>query len=179
VVLVLALWVRRDLPRLRWTFISVCFVYILGILITAALPSYGPFFFERERFAWLAGTPVAEAQRNLAMSLLYSQQMAATGKPIATEAFLGVAAFPSLHVGHMVILMVVAWRTFRPFALFVGGIAALTTLATVAFGWHYLVDAVGGAALAVGVTLALRPLIFGRGGGEKAGAANNARHRSP
>lgn len=162
VVLVALLWVRGDRARLRWTFVSVCFVYVLGILTTAAYPSYGPFFFERERFAWLAETPVGMAQRGLAGSLVASTRTVAEGGALVAQPFSGVAAFPSLHVAHMVILMVIAWRPWRLFALFVGVIALLTTIATVAFGWHYLVDAVGGAVLAAAVTLALEPFAFDR-----------------
>ena len=162
VVLVALFWVRGDRARLRWTFVSVCFVYLLGILMTAAYPSYGPFFFERERFAWLAETPVGLAQRGLAGTLVASTRTVAEGGALVAQPFSGVAAFPSLHVAHMVILMVIAWRPWRLFALFVGVIALLTTIATVAFGWHYLVDAVGGAALAAVVTLALEPFAFDR-----------------
>jgi hypothetical protein len=171
VVLLLLLHVRGDRPRLRWLFGSVCLLYLLGILATAAYPSYGPFFFDRERFAWLAETAMGGAQRNLGLALALSQQRAAAGEPILAQAFLGIAAFPSLHVAHMALLAVIGWRPWRAFALFVAAVGALTTVATVAFGWHYLVDAVGGAALAVAVPLALKPLVFGREAGRRPGAA--------
>ena len=164
VLLVILLYLRQDRAGLRWAFLSVCFVYLLGILGAAALPSYGPFFFEPQRFGWLEGTLTGTVQRNLTYHLFLCLELVRNGRSVEILPFGGVAAFPSLHIAHMVVLMVVAWRGFRWFSWVMAVVATLTTLATVAFGWHYLVDAVGGAALAVGVTLGLRRLIYGRRG---------------
>jgi membrane-associated phospholipid phosphatase len=67
-------------------------------------------------------------------------------------AFLGIAAFPSLHLGHMIILLVVALHTWRPFAYFMAAVTLLTFVSTIGFGWHYGIDAVGGILLALGMT---------------------------
>jgi hypothetical protein len=177
VVLLVLFWIRHDRARMRWLFASVCLVYLLGILVTAAYPSFGPFFFERERFAWLEGSLTAQAQSHLGGHLVENLQRFQSGRPLLSAAFLGVAAFPSLHVAHMVILVVIAWRPARLFALWVLLMTLLTTLATVAFGWHYFVDALGGAALAVAVPLGLRRIIkldpAGHARGHRASDAGN------
>lgn len=148
VVLIFAFYLRRDTFKIRWTFISICYLYILGVLWTAAYPSYGPCFLEPARFAWLEGTRIGGAQAFLKQFYLYSQNAVEKGGTFQARAFAGIAAFPSLHVGHMVALLVVAARGWRPYAWLMGAMTALTFVATLAFGWHYAVDAVGGALLA-------------------------------
>jgi len=151
-VLVFLLYMRRDQFAIRWTIISVCFTYLLGILLTVAHPSYGPFFVDPERWRWLAGTDIGTTQNWLAAMNDHNAIMLSAGYRVEAVAFAGIAAFPSLHVGHMFVMLVVALRTFKPYAVWMFGVASLTFLATIGFGWHYAVDAIGGAALAAGVT---------------------------
>jgi hypothetical protein len=155
VVLLFLVYVRQDRFMIRWMFISVSSVYISAILITVVLPSYGPFHLEAGRFAWLFGTEIGDVQQKLEKFVEYSHWALSVGQPVRAFAFLGIAAFPSLHIGHMVILMVIALRVWRCYAGFMASMVALTFVATVAFGWHYAVDAIGGAVLAVAVTHAL------------------------
>ncbi len=152
VALVFVLYLRRDLFAFRWLIISVCVVYIVSVLVTVAYPSYGPCFLEAERFEWLRDTSVGHAQRGLAGFYRHSVQAVAAGQDVRAQAFVGIAAFPSLHVGHMVILLVVALRTVPIFALWMAWIAIATSIATVGFGWHYAVDAIGGIVIAAGIT---------------------------
>lgn len=151
-VLVFLLYIRRDQFAMRWTIMSVCFTYLLGILLTVAHPSYGPFAIEPERWRWLQGSDIGATQNWLIALREHNGMMLAAGYRVEAVAFAGIAAFPSLHVGHMFVMLVVALRTFRPYALWMLGVAALTFIATIGFGWHYGVDAIGGALLAAGVT---------------------------
>jgi membrane-associated phospholipid phosphatase len=69
-----------------------------------------------------------------------------------------VAAFPSLHMSHVLILM---WyvRSSRIGLTVMGLFSALTALSCVYFGWHYMVDLIAGvgvAVLAVAVTALFR-----------------------
>ena len=59
----------------------------------------------------------------------------------------------------MVILLVVALRTVPIYALWMTWIAMGTSIATVGFGWHYAIDAVGGIVLAAGITEGLYRLM--------------------
>ena len=151
-LLVLLLYVRRDLFALRWTFISVCFVYLIAIVTTAAYPSYGPCFLEPERFAFLKGSAIEMTQKNLGRWHDLQVNRVNAGHEVVSPAFSGIAAFPSLHVGHMVIMLMIALRTAPLYAAWMGVLTLLTFIATIGFGWHYAVDAVGGILLAVGLT---------------------------
>jgi hypothetical protein len=151
-VLIFLLYMRRDRFAMRWTIMSVCFTYLLGILLTVAHPSYGPCFTDPDSWRWLAGTDVGTTQNWLAAMRDHNQIMLSAGYRVEAVAFAGIAAFPSLHVGHMFVMLVVALRTFKPYAVWMLGVASLTFIATIGFGWHYAVDAIGGAALAAGVT---------------------------
>jgi hypothetical protein len=153
-VLVLLVHLRRDTFSLRWLMASVCFVYLLAILVTAMYPSLGPCFLEPERFTYTRGA-VSLSQHTLARGYMDALDAVASGRHIRTMPFYGVAAFPSLHVGHMIIMLVVALRVWRPYAWFMVVVAFLTFLATIGFGWHYVCDAPGGLAIAWGVTYLL------------------------
>jgi hypothetical protein len=157
-VLVFLVHLRRDTFSLRWLMTSVCFVYLLAILVTVLYPSFGPCFLEPERFTHTRGA-VSMSQHMLARAYMDAVEAVEAGRHIRAMPFLGIAAFPSLHVGHMIIMLVVALKVWRPYAWFMAVIALLTFIATLGFGWHYACDAVGGLALAWGVTYLLGRLM--------------------
>lgn len=159
VVLVCVFYFRRDTFAIRWTFLSASFVYIFGILITVAFPSVGPVFVDPHRFTWLKGTQVGEAQAFLAAYFNGSMDAFSHGKEPIARAFAGIAAFPSLHVAHMVIILWIALRTVPVYAGWMAWVTATTTLATIGFGWHWVVDAPGGALLGILVTEGLYRLM--------------------
>lgn len=153
--MVVLLWVgylRRDTVALRWIFAATCLTYITAILITVGYPSMGPFFMEPDRFRWVNDTGVGGAQRFL--KKVYNQNLAAlqAGERIGGRSFAGIAAFPSLHIGHMVVMGWAAIRLMPLYAVWMLGVTIVTFFATVAFGWHYAVDAIGGAILAIACT---------------------------
>ncbi|HEX2880385.1 MAG TPA: phosphatase PAP2 family protein, partial [Polyangiaceae bacterium] len=152
VVLAFIFYVRRDRFSLRWLFASVTLVYILGVLITMLYPSYGPCFLEPGRFSWIRETTVGRTQANLAQFYDLSVKTVNAEGAFRAAAFMGIAAFPSLHVAHMVILVMIAWRTFPLYSVWMLWMTIATTIATIGFGWHYIVDALGGIVLAVLVT---------------------------
>jgi membrane-associated phospholipid phosphatase len=125
---------------------------MLGVLMTMLYPSYGPCFLEPGRFSWIRETVVGRTQANLAQFYDLSVQTVNGGSPFRAAAFMGIAAFPSLHVAHMVILVMIAWRTFPLYSVWMVWMTIATTIATIGFGWHYIADALGGLVLAVLVT---------------------------
>ncbi len=149
VVLAVILYLRRDAFSLRWLFASAAVTYTVGILISAALPSLGPVFLEPGRFDWAAGTRVGKAQAFLALHFNDALNALRQGAPPNTVPFAGIAAFPSLHVGHMVVVLWVALRTVPIYAFWMAIVTVATTFATIGFGWHWVVDAPGGALVAV------------------------------
>jgi hypothetical protein len=150
VLLVLLLYLRHDRLGLRWLFQAVAYTYILGVLITLAYPTLGPCFVRREDYEWIQQSMgmLADTQRNLWRYFSYVVQAGRADMDVTGQVFMGIAAFPSLHVGHMALLSFVAWKRYRVYTPVVVLMAALTFVATMAFGWHYAVDAIGGIALA-------------------------------
>jgi len=149
VLLIFLAYVRRDPVVLRWIFGATCLTYIVAILITAGYPSLGPFYLEGERLDWVNQSGVGGAQRFLTKYYNANLAKLQAGELTPSRAFAGIAAFPSLHVGHMVVMGWIAMRVFPLYALWMLGVTSVTFLATVAFGWHYAVDAIGGALVAI------------------------------
>lgn len=152
VVLLWVAYIRREGRVLRWIFTATALTYIVAILVTAAYPSYGPFFLEPDRLEWVNETGVGGAQRSLKRFYYASLPALEGGTHLKAKAFMGIAAFPSLHVGHMVVMGIIALRVVPIYALWMFGVTMVTWIATVAFGWHYWVDAIGGAMVAVACT---------------------------
>jgi len=91
---------------------------------------------------------VGSVQQNLWRYFSYIVQAGRANMEIRGQVFMGIAAFPSLHVGHMAILTIVALRRYPIYSPLAAVMTSLTFVGTMAFGWHYAVDAFGGIALA-------------------------------
>ncbi len=74
-------------------------------------------------------------------------------------------AFPSAHVSGAVVMSLVAWRHQRRLAYLLVPYAASVMLATVYGRFHYVLDTIAGAALAIAVVAGYR-YVFGDGPGE-------------
>ena len=74
-------------------------------------------------------------------------------------------AFPSAHVSGAVVVSLVAWRHQRRLAYVLVPITGSVMIATVYGRFHYVLDTLAGAALAIGVVAGYRYL-FGVGPGE-------------
>ncbi|MFJ6000791.1 phosphatase PAP2 family protein [Arthrobacter sp. NPDC092385] len=144
----------RQVSHGAWYVSALSFNWILGAASYYVLPSLGPVFVERKHFTDLPDTAVTE----LADSL-YRNRVRVLDDPHATESVHGIAAFASLHVSVVVTAALVAHLIRVPLVLRVllWAYVLLTALATIYFGWHYLVDVMAGAALgALATWLALR-----------------------
>jgi hypothetical protein len=155
VALIFLFYLRRDTFYLRWTFIAVCVTYLVAVFIALLVPSYGPCFLS-SRFEWLRSYQVGKVQNWLAQIQYAVVNASRAGRELPEVAFAGISAFPSMHVGHMVILGVIGLFSFRWFAALMFTVCTGTFIATIGFGWHYVVDAFAGAGIAIGVTLYLR-----------------------
>lgn len=151
--LALALVWKGD-PGLGMSYVNaLCVNWLLGSACYLLLPSLGPVYTDPTAYNDLAPTGVTALQR-----LLWDDRTAVLADPTGPVMY-GIGAFASLHVSilftaalfaHRVGLgrrvRVVAWVWF-----------ALTTVATVYFGWHYVLDDVAGLAIGwVAVEAALR-----------------------
>jgi membrane-associated phospholipid phosphatase len=136
-----------QLTRGAWYVTALCWNWILGILTYYAVPSLGPVYVRPSVFTDLPHTAVADLQNSL-----HANRLEALPDPHATEAMQGIAAFVSLHVSIVFTAALIAHRTgaSRLVRIAMWTYLLLTAVATVYFGWHYLLDVPAG--LAVGAT---------------------------
>ena len=124
--------------------LSIC--WILGALSYYTIPALGPVFAEPQLFATLPETGVSQLQETL---LAHRREVMAD--PNATTAVQSIAAFASLHTGVLVAAALVAqrWRAHAAVRYGLWGMLGFTVLATVYFGWHYIVDDIAGVIIGV------------------------------
>ena len=88
---------------------------------------------------------------------MWQARLDVLSNPWDTVAVQTIAAFASLHVGIMVTMCLMAHLLRMPTALRVAGwiFLALTVVGTIYLGWHFVMDAFGGAVVgAAGVWIA-------------------------
>jgi len=137
---------RAGAPAARRLAAALGLAYAAGSLVYLALPSLGPAFAFRPRFAHLAGTAGFAVQESMLAAMLRLLREPAA----VTVPFFGIAAFPSLHLATTALGVLAAWRWARPLVplLVVWNLAIAWS--ALYFGWHYAVDFYPGIALAGG-----------------------------
>ena len=124
--------------------VSAMWVWVLGVGAYYLIPSLGPFSSAPEDFAGLPHTSTQETQERYLL-----QRAHLLADPQAHDATAQVAAFASLHVA-MILMIVLMTRYYglrrvtQAMTVYLAG----TVLATVYLGWHFVVDLVGGCAIA-------------------------------
>ena len=123
---------------------SLTWVWMLGVASYYLVPSLGPFHAAPAHFTDLPATAIQHNQAGLITSR--ARLLADRG---AGGAFASVSAFASLHVAVSATLLLMARyfglrRTAWALVAFLGG----TLLATVYWGWHFVLDDVAGLAIA-------------------------------
>ena len=144
--LAVALVWSRNRRASEWYVTAVALDWVLGAVTYLALPALGPIYADPEGYDDLPDTHVS-----LLQDTLQDERHQVLVNPFTADSVQMVAAFISLHVAICATLCVFAvlldmrrvWRV----AAFV--YLALTSVSTIYFGWHYLVDLLGGAALGV------------------------------
>jgi hypothetical protein len=119
------------------------------------LPSIGPFHADPATFAGLPHTAVTDMQNEL-----LAKRTLFLADPGESGAAQSIGAFASLHTS-LLLTAAIAGHLLgvpRPVRAGVWAVAVLTMIATVYFGWHYLLDDVAGAVIAVLALVAARAL---------------------
>jgi len=108
------------------------------------LPTLGPIYWTPGQFADLPDTWVTGMQDSM-----MADRFEVIANPYATTAVQTIAAFASLHVAILMSACVVAHLARLPAVVrwSMWAFLAITVVSTVYLGWHYLVDAVGGAVI--------------------------------
>ncbi len=118
--------------------------WLMGAASYYLLPSLGPVFAKPELFVDLPETGVSALQRSL-----LETRVEVLADPAVAGAIQGIAGFASLHVSIVLTGALVARRLglHRAIRAAMWVFFVLTVVATVYFGWHYLVDDVAGIAM--------------------------------
>jgi hypothetical protein len=135
---------------------SAMWVWILGVGAYYLIPSLGPFSHSPQEFAGLAHTMTQETQARY-----LAQRARLLADPQAPDATAQIAAFASLHVAVVLMILLMAryyrlQRTTQAMTVYLAG----TVLATVYLGWHFAVDLAGGFAIAYAAVLLGRLTIY-------------------
>lgn len=144
VSLVVALVWSRDVQAGAWYVTAVAVDWVLGVATYFAVPTLGPIYARPELFTGIDRTDVTGLQQTM-----MQERHEVLVNPFTTDAVQTIAAFASLHVGICVTMCVMAelLRLHRGVRIFLWVFLALTVPATIYLGWHYFVDAIGGAIL--------------------------------
>ncbi|MEA2178280.1 MAG: hypothetical protein QOG77_1577 [Solirubrobacteraceae bacterium] len=133
----------NPLPGLWWV-LTLGVNWTLGTLSYYVLPTMGPFYLAPELFSALPETGVSRLQ-----NALWVERLQVLADPTATNAVQSIAGFASLHASitfsAALIATLLGLHRILRIALWV--MFGLTMLATVYFGWHYVLDDVAGLAI--------------------------------
>ena len=131
----------RDLRRGYFWVTALCVNWVLGALSYYVLPSLGPVYVRPDRFADLPFTEVTRLQ-----DTLMAHRLEVLASPTATQNVHGIAAFASLYVAIVFSAALVAHvvGAHRVLRWFLWAFFGVTVVATIYFGWHYVIDDVAG-----------------------------------
>lgn len=151
-VLAMLSWVylSPDLPARRNFAFACSFLWLVGVWIYFAVPALGPCYASPDAFAGLAEEMPRAAAGQQALWSNYANLLEGRRDGILRQfkPYLGIAAFPSLHVGaHWLFALWARRHARRLFVLFALA-TLLTFLGSLATGWHYAVDGYAGMLLA-------------------------------
>ena len=129
--------------------------WALGAASYLLLPARGPIYASPSVFSDLPATDVTHLQ-----DVLLRQRFEFLSDPMAAGAHQGIAAFGSLHTSIIFTAAIAAYMLGLGRRLQIGlwVFFALTTTATVYFGWHYVVDDLAGVVIAVAALALARAL---------------------
>jgi hypothetical protein len=139
---------RGNVQGLRIAFAAAGITYLTCIFISTLVPSYGPWALTPDDYGFIRSERVKQAQGVLGWWYRTNAESFAAGTGVNGAAFKGIAAFPSLHVGHMALVAFLSNREFPILTVACLVSMVLTFIATLAFGWHWAIDAPAGIAVA-------------------------------
>lgn len=142
----------RNLAIGAWYATTLCLNWVLGTVSYYILPALGPAFARPGLYDDLTTTGVSDLQQSL-----ISTRLDFLADPAGSGEIQGVAAFASLHVSitFAAALLMVRTRQKPLLQVLTWVFFGFTVVATLYFGWHYIVDDIAGmgigwAAVAVG-----------------------------
>ena len=140
------------IPSVRRAYVFLCaatYAWILGTISYYILPSLGPYATAPWEFAGLRATKITETQAEY-----LTERAHFLANSAASDAFVSLGAFASLHVGFSTLVFLMARyyglkRVSRVMAVYL----TLVVISTIYFGWHYVSDDIAGMLLAATAVL--------------------------
>jgi hypothetical protein len=149
----LAVWLvwSRNIGFGYWFAASQCVAWTLGTASYYALPTIGPGFYHPWLYQTINDTNAGRLMNSLANSRVWAINTSAPSLMDITSFLSGVAGFASLHIAItlLVALMIQYTTTLRWLKIVFWINAAITAVATLYFGWHYVADDIAGVAIAL------------------------------
>jgi membrane-associated phospholipid phosphatase len=134
-------------------------LWILGVAAYYLIPTIGPFWSAPDEFAGLDRTGVTSAQEHYLVERAHLLQ-----HPEAGDAFSSLSAFASLHTAFTFLILLGAYvYRLRVLSAVLAVYFAGVVVATIYFGWHFVVDDVAGVAMAALALLLGRLVVYPRG----------------
>ena len=127
---------------------------LIGSLAATLLSSAGPVYFERVTGLADPYAPLMEHIRSLEgipgfrLASMQDWLWSNYANEI-TEAFTGISAMPSMHIGSVTLMALVAWRTHRYLGILLTVFASIIMLGSVHLAWHYAIDGYVAALVAI------------------------------
>lgn len=134
----------RNMAIGAWFVTAISLNWVMGAVSYYAFPALGPIYYQQQYYNALPETGTGDLQ-----AALWDNRLEFLADPIAAEVIHGVAAFASLHCSVTFAMALFAHKTASNVVLrwaawiFFGA----TFVATVYFGWHYLIDSIVGVAI--------------------------------
>lgn len=146
VAILIYIFILQRNTRLREEFLlGFVLCWLVGIVLVYMIPTLGPCFTESRFLNELPQTGVQEMQMKL---IKQRESVFRTGRGVYL-----ISGFPSLHVAITVYGTMLLWKLSRILSVISFFIVLLTIVTTLYFGWHYLVDDIAGALIAVAVAV--------------------------
>ena len=165
----------RDLAVGAWYATALSLNWVLGAMSYYVLPALGPIYARPDLFSTLPDTGVSDLQQ-----ALLSNRLEFLADPIASDAIQGVAAFASLHVSVTFALALFLQRTGQSRSLRIAAwtFFGLTFVATIYFGWHYVLDNLAGVLIGY-LAVVIGGWATGQRGGRVGGAVVTTKESEP
>lgn len=152
---VLVYFLIHPIRGTRWHFFT-CFIllWIIGGSLAICFPSLGPTYVNPTQYTGLNAPTAHSLQHEL---WIHYQELLTNPAQYNVVNFEGIAAFPSLHVG-IVVLYTIALRHSKPVFWMLALYSVIVQVGSVFLGWHYAVDGYFAAILAIAIYALTRPL---------------------
>jgi hypothetical protein len=138
--------------RVRAGFVTgTAILWLIGAWLYLIIPSLGPAY--RFPDIWLPLADVLPVTQSMQAALMRNYQNVLQwvyGEATNIQIMFGIAAFPSLHVGFQAYAFFWMRRLWVYGEIVFGVFLLIIVIGSVVTGWHYLIDSIAGALLALG-----------------------------